>query len=268
VILNLVVNARDAMPEGGRLVLKTGRRTLETPEVVGSEEIPPGSYAALTVSDTGTGMEPAVLSRIFEPFFTTKDRDKGSGLGLATVHGIVHQSGGCIRAESAPGKGTRFTILLPHADEAEERESAESAGERSAPPGPAPTRGSEVVLLVEDEDNIREPAQEVLEGRGYTVLAAHDATEALGLAQDHPGPIHLLVTDVIMPGMSGSQLAERMASLRPEARVLYISGYPEDAIDHHGVSQIGPSFLQKPFPPGLLLSTVRSMLDSPGGGRP
>jgi CheY-like chemotaxis protein len=208
-------------------------------------------------------METAVLSRIFEPFFTTKERDKGSGLGLATVHGIVHQSGGGIRAESAPGQGTRFTILLPHAEE--ERESAQPAEERSDAPEPVPARGSEVVLLVEDEDNIREPAQEVLESRGYTVLAAHDANEALGLAQNHPGPIHLLVTDVIMPGMSGSQLAERLATIRPEARVLYISGYPEDAIDHHGVSSEGPSFLQKPFPPGLLLSTVRSMLDSGRG---
>jgi PAS domain S-box-containing protein len=265
VILNLVVNARDAMPDGGRLTLKTGSRTLEVPEAYGSEEIPAGSYAVLTVSDTGTGMEPAVLSRIFEPFFTTKERDKGSGLGLATVHGIVHQSGGCIRVESLPNQGTRFTILLPHAGESE---SAEPAEERSAPAGPAPSRGSEVVLLVEDEDNIREPAQEVLESRGYTVLAAHDATEALGLAQEHPGLIHLLVTDVVMPGMSGSQLAERLASVRPETRVLYISGYPEDAISHNGVSQPGPCFLQKPFPPGMLLSTVRSILDTPPPAEP
>jgi len=264
VVLNLVVNARDAMPQGGRLTLRTGRRTLDAAESSGNEEIPTGSYVALTVSDTGTGMESAVLSRIFEPFFTTKERDKGSGLGLATVHGIVHQSGGGIRAESSPGKGTRFTILLPEAEEREE--SAEPPEERSAAPGP--DRGSEVLLLVEDEDNIREPAQEVLEGRGYTVLAAHDAAEALRLAQNHPGPIHLLVTDVLMPGMSGSQLAERLVLLRPEARVLYISGYPEEAIVHHGALQSGPAFLQKPFPPGLLLSTVRSVLDSRGDNRP
>jgi len=267
VILNLVVNARDAMPNGGRLTLRTGKRTLRSPEASRGEEVAPGSYAVLCVSDTGTGMEPEVLSRLFEPFFTTKDRDKGSGLGLATVHGIVHQSGGGIRVESTPGQGTRFTILLPHTKDA-----VEPAAEAGATPGRStPSHGSEVVLLVEDEDNIREPAQEILESRGYTVLAASDASEALAIAQVHQGPIHLLVTDVVMPGMSGSQLAERLGTMRPEARVLYISGYPEDAIAHHGVlKQPGPAFLQKPFPPGVLLSTVRSVLDSRevGAARP
>jgi PAS domain S-box-containing protein len=258
VVLNLVVNARDAMPDGGRLTLRTGREILERQETSEGEEMPSGSYAVLAVRDTGSGMEPEVLSRLFEPFFTTKDRDKGSGLGLATVHGIVHQSGGGIRVESTPGQGTRFTIFLPHTEEA-----AEPMAETGAVVSHPQSQGSEVVLLVEDEDNIREPAQEVLESRGYTVLAASDASEALAIAQVHQGPIHLLVTDVVMPGMSGSQLAERLSAVRPEARVLYISGYPEDSISHYGVlQQPGPSFLQKPFPPGVLLSTVRSVLDS------
>jgi two-component system cell cycle sensor histidine kinase/response regulator CckA len=259
VVLNLVVNARDAMPHGGTLTLETGGRELTEAETVGGEELSPGSYAMLAVQDTGTGMPPGVLCNLFEPFFTTKERDKGSGLGLATVHGIVHQSGGGIQVESVEGKGTRFTMLFPHAG----TDGVEPAAIRSPAAGHSPARrGSEVVLLVEDEDNIREPAQEILEGRGYTVLSARDAAEALELAHSHSGPIHLLVSDVVMPGMSGSQLAERLEPARPEMRVLYISGYPEDAISHHGVLKQGPSFLQKPFPPGVLLSTVRDVLDA------
>ncbi|HEY4574511.1 MAG TPA: ATP-binding protein [Thermoanaerobaculia bacterium] len=255
VVLNLVVNARDAMPEGGSL-----RIAADEVEVAAADdpagELPPGRYVRLTVADTGVGMEPEVVERLFEPFFTTKERGKGTGLGLATVHGIVHQTGGRIQAESVPGEGTCFTVLLPR---------AEGAGEL-APPAPRPgrktRRGSETVLLVEDEDNIREPAVEILESRGYNVLAAHDATQALAVAEEHAGPIHILVTDVVMPGLSGSQLAGQLSQRLPGLRVLYISGYPEDSISHHGVLNPEQHFLQKPFPPGQFLEKVREVLDT------
>ena len=273
VILNLIVNARDAMPAGGSVEIATasveiaagvtqddgmsndGTRSGGTPGTV----LPPGPYVQLAITDSGTGIDPEVRERVFEPFFTTKERGKGTGLGLATVHGIVHQSGGVIRVDSEPGEGARFTILLPQAAEAPE----------SLHPLPLRStrrsrRGSEVVLLVEDEDNIREPAIEILEGRGYKVLAARDAAQALALAEGHPGPIHILVTDVVMPGQSGNQLAQQLSSLRPELRVLYISGYPEDAIAHHGVLYPEQHFLQKPFPPGQFLEKLREVLD----GRP
>ena len=164
------------------------------------------------MADTGPGIAPEVMEHLFEPFFTTKERGKGTGLGLATVHGIVHQSGGHIRVESGPGQGTRFAILLPRA-----AEGAEASPLRPTLPGRRSRRGSEVVLLVEDEDNIREPAVEILESRGYQVLSAPDATQALTLSDEHPGPIHILVTDVVMPGLSGSQLAGQLLRRRPGA---------------------------------------------------
>jgi two-component system cell cycle sensor histidine kinase/response regulator CckA len=256
VVLNLAVNARDAMPDGGSLLF-----AIEEVEVAAtaagsdpSGELPPGPYVQLTVTDTGIGMGPEVLERLFEPFFTTKERGQGTGLGLATVHGIVHQSGGRIHAESEPGRGSRFTILLPRAQGIEEPAPAVWTGRRSS-------SGSEVVMLVEDEDNIREPAIEILESRGYLVLAAPDAAQALATAERHAGPIHILVTDVVMPGLSGSQLAEQLARRRPGLRVLYISGYPEDAISHHGVLHPEQHFLQKPFPPGQFLEKIREVLD-------
>jgi PAS domain S-box-containing protein len=260
VILNLVVNARDAMPYGGHLSLSTEVRTLQEEERWGGEALPAGTYMALVVRDDGIGMPADVLSRLFEPFFTTKDREKGTGLGLATVHGIVHQSGGGLRVESAPGQGSTFTILLPRT------ESAESAKTLPASPltdaqDPVAANGSEVVLVVEDEQNIREPITEILGSRGYTVLAAGDAAEALALSESYPAPIHLLITDMIMPGMSGSQLAGFLGNARPDLRVLYMSGYPEKTIAQDGFLQPGQSFLQKPFPPGVLLTTVRSVLD-------
>jgi PAS domain S-box-containing protein len=254
VILNLAVNARDAMPQGGTLGLAVEPVELAagSPDV----ELPPGPYVQLTVSDTGTGISPEALSHLFEPFFTTKERGKGTGLGLATVHGIVHQSGGRIRVESAPDQGSRFIILLPRTSESPETV-------RSRPVSGRPVRrGSEVVLLVEDEDNIREPAVEILEARGYKVLAAPDAVEALAVADAYRGLIHILVTDVVMPGLSGSQLAGRLLARRPELRVLYISGYPEDSIAHHGVLSVEQNFLQKPFPPGQFLEKVREVLDA------
>ena len=260
VILNLVVNARDAMPAGGTLVLATEAVEVEERGEAGGE-LPSGRYLQLTVADTGEGMPPEVLERLFEPFFTTKERGHGTGLGLATVHGIVHQSGGHIRVESDEGRGSLFTILLPRAAGSEEALRTPTPAKRKRR-----SRGSEVVLLVEDEDNIREPAIEILESRGYQVLAAADAARALDLAERHPGPIHILVTDVVMPGQSGGQLAEQLVRRRPAMRVLYISGYPEDAISHHGVLQPEQHFLQKPFPPGLFLEKVREVLDVSAGG--
>ena len=254
VLLNLAVNARDAMLAGGSLRLATRCVELAPGD---STELPAGSYVQLIVGDTGPGMPPEVLEHLFEPFFTTKERGKGTGLGLATVHGIVHQSGGRIRVESEPGQGARFVILFPQAAD----------GAEATPPRPALSnrrsrRGSEVVLLVEDEDNIREPAVEILESKGYKVLSAPDAVQALTVAEGHRGPIHILVTDVVMPGLSGSQLAQRLLHRRPEIQVLFISGYPEDSISHHGVLNAGQHFLQKPFPPGQFLEKVREVLDT------
>ena len=262
VILNLVVNARDAMPRGGSLLLNT-----EVIELAEGDPapggLPSGRYVQLVVADSGAGIAPEVREHLFEPFFTTKERGKGTGLGLATVHGIVHQSGGRIRVESEPDQGSRFTLLLPCAAAAAEPAPVSRRSERR------PRRGSEVVLLVEDEENIRQPAVEILERRGYKVLSAPDAAQALAVAEKHRGAIHILVTDVVMPGLSGSQLAEQLAQRRPEMRVLYISGYPEDAITHHGVLDPQQNFLQKPFPPGQFLDKVRAVLDgvpAPGGG--
>jgi two-component system cell cycle sensor histidine kinase/response regulator CckA len=255
VILNLAVNARDAMPSGGALELGA-----ESVEIQDGEpgELPAGSYVRLTVKDSGTGMPPEVMAHLFEPFFTTKERGKGTGLGLATVHGIVHQSGGGIRVESDKA-GTRFFILLPRA------EGSEAVPVR-APIRRGTRRGSEVVLLVEDEDNIREPAIEILESRGYRVLSAPDAMRALAVAEEHSGTINLLITDVVMPGLSGNHLAERLVARRPGLKVLYISGYPEDAIAHHGVLGADQHFLQKPFPPGQFLEKIREVLGAGGAG--
>ncbi len=255
VILNLVANARDAMPDGGRLSLKVASEELADgdPRLAGIG-LQPGSYVCIRVSDTGTGMSEEVRAHLFEPFFTTKDYDRGTGLGLATIYGTVTQSGGAIHVETELGKGSTFTVYLPQA----------AAPAEVAPrlePAREMARGSEVVLLTEDEDNIREPAQEILEARGYTVLAAQDGAHAIEAARRWEGPIHLLISDVVMPGMSGSELATQLVAERPGIRVLYISGYPEDAIARHGVLQPGRSFLQKPFPPGVLLQTVREILD-------
>jgi PAS domain S-box-containing protein len=259
VILNLVANARDAMPQGGRLTIGTRGVKLDPDNELG---LPPGRYVELTVADTGSGMSQETLSRLFEPFFTTKEKDRGTGLGLATVYGIVRQSGGEIRVESEPGTGSAFRLVLPEAEEG-----AQTPQPSRAAQAYREVSGSEVVLLVEDEDNIREPAAEILEARGYAVLAAHNGAEALEIAEHHTGPIHLVITDVVMPQMNGSRLAEALCRVRPDTRVLYISGYPEDAIAHHGVLEPRHRFLQKPFPPGLLLATVRELLEQPPPAR-
>ncbi|MEA2561793.1 MAG: two-component system, cell cycle sensor histidine kinase and response regulator CckA [Acidobacteriota bacterium] len=255
VILNLVANARDAMPDGGLLSVSVGSEELADgdPRLVGIG-LQPGRYVCIRVADTGTGMSEHVRAHLFEPFFTTKDYDRGTGLGLATIYGTVSQSGGAIHVETELGKGSTFTVYFPQAKEPKE------AVPRSEPAREM-ARGTEVILLTEDEDNIREPAQEILEARGYTVLAACDGAHAIEAARAWDGPIHLLISDVVMPGMSGSELAAQLEAERPGLRVLYISGYPEDAIARHGVLQRGRSFLQKPFPPGVLMQTVRDILD-------
>jgi PAS domain S-box-containing protein len=253
VLLNLVVNARDAMPFGGKLTIGTASAELTQEPGL---DLPAGRYLKLWVEDTGTGMTPEVRARLFEPFFTTKERDKGSGLGLPTVHGIVHQSGGGIAVDSEPGHGSRFRIYLPLA-----QRPAAAAPQPAPRPAQSLAHGSEIVLLVEDEQNIREPAAEILESRGYTVLSAADAAEALALCAGYAGRIHLMITDVVMPGMSGGQLAERLTQQRPDLKVVYISGYPEDAIAHHGVLSPDHVFLQKPFSAATLLDRVREVLD-------
>jgi two-component system cell cycle sensor histidine kinase/response regulator CckA len=258
VIANLVVNARDAMPEGGRLTVETANAELDKDYADQHFPVPPGSYVLLAVSDTGTGMDPETKSRIFEPFFTTKEQGKGTGLGLATVYGVVKQSGGYIWVYSEPGQGTAFKIYLPRV-----REAPEPA--RPSPAPAAPLRGSETLLLVEDDEMVRHLVSRMLKSRGYTVLTAADGTDTLRQLESHRGPIDLLITDVVMPGMSGREVALRVATLQPQVKVLYLSGYTDDAIVRHGVLEPGISFLQKPFSADALARKVREVLDAPVG---
>jgi PAS domain S-box-containing protein len=253
VILNLAVNARDAMPRGGRLTLEIQCVELDQEYARHHLDVKPGRYAMLAISDTGCGMDAETQAHIFEPFFTTKARGAGTGLGLATVYGIVKQNGGDIWIYSELGKGTTFKVYLP-----------EVGGDPSAMHTPLatekPATGSETILLAEDEPMVRQLVRAVLEQGGYRVLEAADGAEALRLAEAHPGPIHLLLTDVVMPGISGRELTERLAKQRPEVRVVYMSGYTDDAVVRHGVLHAGVAFIQKPFAPSALLRKVQEVL--------
>ncbi len=255
VIMNLAVNARDAMPHGGKLTIETSNISLDETDAQLLGALKPGEYVMLCVSDTGTGMDFETQTHIFEPFFTTKG-PKGTGLGLSTVYGIVKQSDGYIWVYSEPGKGTSFKIYLPRLT---------GTGEAVVvhPPIAAATvqRGNETILLVEDEPNLRNMGRLYLESEGYTVLEASDGAAAIQLANAHPGPIHLLLTDVIMPGMHGHELANHILARRPEMKVLYMSGYTENAIGHKGTLDAGITLLQKPFPLPTLKATVRKVLD-------
>jgi PAS domain S-box-containing protein len=253
-IVNLAVNARDAMPLGGRLTLETSFVRLDDGFARHNVGLRPGPHVRLVVRDTGVGMDSLIKTHLFEPFFTTKGPGKGTGLGLATVYGIVTQSGGAIRVDSEPGQGATFTIDFPRVD-------APADLRDPGIPAAAP-QGSETVLLVEDEPAVRGLARDILHQQGYTVLEAADGDEALRVGREHGGPIHLLVTDVVMPQMGGRELSDRLKAGRREIKVLYVSGYTDDAILHQGVSETGTAFLPKPFSASALAHKVREVLDA------
>lgn len=253
VIMNLIVNARDAMPSGGTVTISSANMEVDEDECL-LYGVKAGCYVALTVADSGCGMTPEVKSRIFEPFYTTKETGKGTGLGLATVYGIVKQSGGFITVDSVVGAGTTFTICLPA--RAEQVDSSESAG------GELHSGGKETVLLVEDENAVRNLARLILQTQGYTVLAASGGPEAIKLLLLHTGPIHLLISDIVMPEMSGRQLADILITRYPGLKLLFVSGYIDDAIVRHGISHLDNAFLQKPFSQESLLRKVRDVLDA------
>jgi len=257
IVMNLAVNARDAMPGGGRLTIETANAELDAAYAVLHPPAKPGRYVMLAMSDTGSGMDAEIQSHVFEPFFTTKPVGEGTGLGLSTVYGIVKQSDGYVWVYSEVGVGTTFKIYLPRIDLA----TAAPPQERPAPAA----RSSETVLLVEDEDALRGLLRETLEDNGYVVLVARDGAQALQIADAHAGPIHLIVTDLIMPGINGRSAAEEIVSARPEVKVLYISGYSSEAVARSGALGRGSAFLSKPFTPKGLLRKVRDLLDGAGG---
>ncbi len=255
VIMNLVINARDAMPTGGKLTIETANVTLDDEYTREHAGIGTGSYVMLAVSDTGIGIDKATRARIFEPFFTTKEKGEGTGLGLSTAFGIVQQSGGTIRVYSEPGRGTTFNIYLPSVVA-----SLDTARPEAAPHGKI--RGSETILLVEDEDQVRNVTRGILQRSGYRVVEARHAGEALLLSEQDPGPIHMLISDVVMPGMSGPELARRLAKERPDMRVLCMSGYTDDSVVRHGLLEANVAFIQKPITPEALNRKVREVLDA------
>ncbi|HXA51602.1 MAG TPA: PAS domain S-box protein [Candidatus Acidoferrum sp.] len=258
-VMNLAVNARDAMPGGGTLLIETANTSFDDTYLAAHPEVRPGPYVMLAVTDTGIGMTAEIQSKIFEPFFTTKEKGKGTGLGLATVYGMVKQSGGWIWVYSEPGKGTTFKIYLQRTDEPLSK--AKAASNRGL-------RGTETILVVEDQSDLRALAVTALSRYGYSVHGAGSGREALGFCHEFASPIHLVLTDVVMPDMNGKELAGRMAALRPETHILYMSGYTANVIVHHGVVDDGVAFLQKPFTPESLAAKVREVLSLNGGPRP
>ena len=254
VVMNLAVNAKDAMSKGGKLIIETANVELDKSYAQAHVAVTPGPYVMIAVSDTGTGMAPEVRDRVFEPFFTTKGKGKGTGLGLSTVYGIVKQSGGNIWVYSEPGQGTTLKIYLPRVDEPAEELKAQEAGEKFP-------RGSETILIVEDDKEVRNLAVRILRRQGYNILDGSYGDKAFNVCRQHKGPIHLLVTDVVMPGMDGRALSESLSQLHPEMKVLYMSGYTDDAIIHHGVMDKGMNFIQKPFTVNGLANKVREVLD-------
>jgi CheY-like chemotaxis protein len=253
VLLNLAVNSRDAMPHGGTLTIETANVTVEKAGVV-----KPGSYVALTVKDTGTGMDASTQAHAFEPFFTTKRAGSGTGLGLYTVAGIVKQSGGAVELKSQSGRGTSFRVYLPRVDRA-------PVSVEAAPPKIAAAGGAETILLVEDDEMVRTLVRETMESNGYRVLEASDPLEAHVVAASYSNAIHLLITDVVMPKASGPQLAKELLRLSPGLKVLYMSGHTEHAISKRGVRRKEVAFLPKPFTPAQLIAKVREVLEN--GGR-
>jgi two-component system cell cycle sensor histidine kinase/response regulator CckA len=255
VIVNLAVNARDAMPHGGKLTIETANMEVDDAYAAQHRPMPPGSFIMLSVSDTGIGMDAETQSNIFEPFFTTKERGKGTGLGLATVYGVLKQSDGFIWVDSELGNGTTFKVLLPRVEDRAQAVTQNTSSEGSR-------KGWETILLVEDEESVRRLILELLHAHGYTVLEAADGIAALNIAQRAHGKIDLLLTDVVMPGMSGTQVAEKVTSLHPETKVLYMSGYTDFAVEHHQIPQQGRLLLRKPFTQQSLARKVREALET------
>jgi CheY-like chemotaxis protein len=252
------VNARDAMPGGGTLLIETANTAFDGTYVTAHAEVRPGAYVMLAVTDTGIGMTAELQSKIFEPFFTTKEKGKGTGLGLATVYGMVKQSGGWIWVYSEPGRGTTFKIYLPRTDEPLSKPRV---------PSQRGLRGTETILVVEDQTDLRALAVAALSRYGYSVHGAGSGSEALGFCREFPNRIHLMLTDVVMPDMNGKELAGQMADLRPDTHVLFMSGYTANVIVHHGVVDDGVAFLQKPFTPESLAAKVREVIELNGNSR-
>lgn len=262
ILMNLVVNARDAITGAGKITIDTANVELKPEHVRRQVGVTPGAYVMLSVSDTGAGIDDETKARIFEPFFTTKVKGKGTGLGLATVFGIVKQSGGHIRVQSELGKGTTFAVYFPCS-----AQPPEAMARRTMTPSNV-TRGSETILLVEDEETVRGLARTILTRHGYRVLEASSEGDALLICEQHEGDVDLLLTDVVMPRMNGRELSERLRTMRPRMKVLFMSGYTDDLIVRHGALEEGLALLQKPITPAALTRKVREVLDSPAPSRP
>jgi nitrogen-specific signal transduction histidine kinase/CheY-like chemotaxis protein len=256
-IMNLVVNARDAMPQGGRLTMNTVNVVLDESYAARNVDVQPGEYVLLRIVDTGVGMDDEVQAHIFEPFFTTKEPGQGTGLGLATVFGIVKQNRGHIEVDSEVGKGTRFRIYIPRADETAD----EPASQPRTPAEVRSVRGTETILLAEDDTAVRELTADILDLCGYEVLASRNGVEALEISDGHDGPIHLLLSDIVMPGMSGPELRKRLISRRPDTRVLYMSGHTDRERVYHGAMEDGTPILSKPVTQERLTTRIRILLD-------